>query len=593
MQRACVSWLLGALIMLVASPAAADDVAWGKPVKGVQLGLAIVPNSGPLPTELELEAVARNVTSEPQQIPVQVCSTVHWTAFTQLHVRTASGRVFSYPIDELGDVADLHPHGPVNLAPGEMLRERFSLKRVVGRPTENPKDAELWNLLETPQQVELWMELVGGAGVPRRLSGHLKHRLGLPPTKAPVQAGRCVSQIAAGGSSACALLRDGTPWCWGSHPPGARGTEGDTQDKRELSPQPLRLLAGNAVELSVALDIACVRTFTGAGYCAGGNLDFSEAAYGEPGGHPVRIQRLEGAAELYGAQCARVTDGSLACWSLLGPLTSSTDGLFATRWEESTPGVAQVATGGGFTCALRRDGTLWCWGANESGQLGAGDVTPHPGPTRVSKLPLEVVSVAAGTSHACAALRDGSLWCWGRSEYGALGQGDVRSSSVPIPISGMSEVVRVAAGVDKTCAWKKDGSLWCFGELLEEEPFPALARVPVEMKELGHHVEEVVFGFRHTCARISGEGGEGNVLCWGENTEGQSGSAKPSALSSPLRVSGLKGQAVALAAGDRFTCAITTDGSAWCWGIGTEGQLGTGRKDSSARPMRVRLPCSG
>ncbi|MCY1022851.1 RCC1 domain-containing protein [Pyxidicoccus sp. MSG2] len=591
MLRFCVSWLLVPLIMLVASPAAADDVAWGKPVKGVQLGLSIVPGSGPLPTELELEAVARNVTSEPQQLSVEACDTVRWTAFTLLHVRTASGRVFSYPIGDNVDVANVHPHGPVNLAPGETLRERFSLKDVVRKPTENPGDAELWTLLETPQQVELWMELVGGVGVPRMLGGHLKHRLGLPSTRAPSQAGRCVSQISAGGSAACALLRDGTPWCWGSSPPGAHGTAENTQDKRGLSPRPLPLLARGAVELRTELNIACMRTSTGAVYCAGGNLDDSVASYGEPGGHPVRIHRLEGAAELYGAQCARVADGTLACWSLLGTPPPTPDGLVAIRWEESAPGVVQVATGGGFTCALRRDGTLWCWGANESGQLGVGDVTPHTGPTRVSKLPLEVVSVAAGTSHACAALRDGSLWCWGRSEYGALGLGDVHSSSVPTPVSGMSEVVRVAAGFQKTCAWKKDGSLWCFGDLLMEAPSQALAMVPVEMKELGRAVEEVVFGFRHACVRTSGKGGEGNVLCWGENTEGQSGGPEPRALASPLRVSGLKGQAVALTAGDSFTCAITTEGSAWCWGRGTGGELGTGRKSSSARPMRVRLPC--
>lgn len=587
MLRACVCWLVGALLMLVASPAAADDVAWGKPVKGVRLGLAIVPGSGPLPTELELEAVARNVTSEPQQIPVEACGTVRWTAFTLLHVRTASGRVFSYPIGDRIDTADLHPHGPVNLAPGETVRERFSLKQVVRKPTEDPGDAELWNLLETPQQVELWMELVGGSGVPRMLSGHLKHRLGLPSTGAPAQAGRCVSQVSAGGSGACALLRDGTPWCWGSNPPGAHGTE----DKRGPSPRPLPLLARGTVELGMEHNLACMRTSTGAVYCAGGNLDASVAPYEESGGHPVRIQRLEGAAELYGAQCARVADGSLACWSLLGIPPPTLDGLVALRWEESAPGVSQVALGGGFTCALRRDGTVWCWGANESGQLGTGDVAPHTGPIRVSKLPLEVVSVAAGTSHACATLRDGSLWCWGRSEYGALGLGDVHASSVPARVSGMSEVVRVAAGFQKTCAWKKDGSLWCFGDLLTQAPSQAVAMVPVEMKELGRQVEEVVFGFRHACARTSDTGGEGNVLCWGENTEGQTGSPEARSLSSPLRVSGLKGQAVALTAGDAFTCALTTEGSVWCWGRGTDGELGTGRKSSSARPLRVRLPC--
>lgn len=122
-------------------------------MKGVQLGLAIVPGRGPLPTELELEAVAHNATSQPQQRFVQACGTVSWTGFTWLRVRTASGRTFRYPIGDNVDVADLHPHGPVKLAPGETIRERFSLKDVVRKPTENPGDAELWTLLETPQQV--------------------------------------------------------------------------------------------------------------------------------------------------------------------------------------------------------------------------------------------------------------------------------------------------------------------------------------------------------------------------------------------------------------------------------------------------------
>jgi alpha-tubulin suppressor-like RCC1 family protein len=591
--RASASWLLGALILVTAFPALADEVAWGSPVKGVRFGLAIVPGSGPLPSELELEASAHNVTSEPQQIPVQACSNLRWTSFTQLHVRTASGRVFSYPIGSRIDIASLHPHGPVNLAPGETLRERFALKQVFGQPTENEKDAELWHLLETPQQVELWMELIDDSGKPRMSSGHLKPRLGLPPVGKPVQAGRCMSRIAAGGSAACALLRDGTPWCWGARPPGAPGAVDDTREPGVLAPLPLRLLAGNTVELSMERNIACMRLSTGAVYCAGGTLDASETAYGEPGGHPVRVHHLEGASELYGTQCARLNDGSLSCWSLLGPPSPPSDGLVSTRWEESGPGVAQVAMGGGFVCALRRDGALWCWGANDRGQLGAGDIAPHPEPTRVSALPQEVVSVAAGTSHACAALRDGSLWCWGSSEYGALGQGTVHSSPVPRPISGMSEVVRVAAGHQKTCAWKKNGSVWCFGELLSSAPAQALAMVPVEMKELGRHVEEVVFGFRHSCARTSGDGesGAGNVLCWGTNREGQVGSPESREFSPPLRVPGLKGQALALAAGDSFTCAITTEGSAWCWGTGTEGQLGTGRPRSSARPVRVRLPC--
>jgi alpha-tubulin suppressor-like RCC1 family protein len=240
--------------------------------------------------------------------------------------------------------------------------------------------------------------------------------------------------------------------------------------------------------------------------------------------------------------------------------------------------VEQVALGSGHACALLEDRTLWCWGANDQGQVGTGDTARPQAPIQVSSLGQEVVSVAAGAYHTCAALRDGTVRCWGRSEYGALGLGSNVSSPTPAPVPGLTEVVRVAAGYQKTCAWKKDGSVWCFGELLRDMPSQALAMVPVEMKNLGRQVEEVAFGFRHTCARTAarGEAKGGDVLCWGE---------------AAADVASLSGKALALTAGDYFTCALTVDGSAWCWGSGSEGQLGSGRLEDSRRPVRVRLQC--
>ncbi|EAU67091.1 hypothetical protein STIAU_2639 [Stigmatella aurantiaca DW4/3-1] len=177
--------------------------------------------------------------------------------------------------------------------------------------------------------------------------------LGAAPPGKPARAGRCVSQIAAGGSAACARRQ---PWCWGSNPPGAHGTAQDPQDTEGLPPLPLSLLAGNAIELSMEHNIACVRTSRGAGDCAGGTLDASDAAYGEQGGHPVRIQRLEGATELYGTQCARVTDGVLE--SARPSATHRRPRRYPMGGVRSGDGPG--GHGGGFACALRRDGTLWC-----------------------------------------------------------------------------------------------------------------------------------------------------------------------------------------------------------------------------------------
>jgi alpha-tubulin suppressor-like RCC1 family protein len=156
----------------------------------------------------------------------------------------------------------------------------------------------------------------------------------------------------------------------------------------------------------------------------------------------------------------------------------------------------------------------------------------------------------------------------------------------------LEEVVRVAAGYQKTCAWKKDGSVWCFGELLRDAPPQLLAMAPVEMKELGRQVEEVAFGFRHTCARTAAREGAkgGDIHCWGERADGKLCGGSPEDTSGVVRVTSLSGKALSVAAGDYFTCAFTVDGSAWCWGSGFEGQLGTGLKGSSPRPVRVQLP---
>lgn len=574
---------MAVLLLWAASPAAAQEVAWGPQVKGVQYGLAIVPGSGAIPSELELDVQVRNTSSVKQQLPVQACSQLTWLSFTVLNVRVGN-RVFRYPVGSRVDIANLHPHGPVELAPGEVLRERVSFKSILAGAEMSDRGAALGSLLLTPREVELWTELQGTTGRSRLASGRVKHGLGPPAKARPAPAGRCATQLAVSGTAACALLGDGTPWCWGTSPPGM-STQVD--DNEVHQPQPLRMLAG-LVEIGMTGAVLCGRSPEGKVYCAGGSLAGEQGALSVTTGQPIRVRALDEAASLDlspGEMCARLADGTLSCWGLMRPsLDSVEEELRATRWEQLGSGPAQLGLGDLHGCAVRKDGTLWCWGNNQQGQLGTGDTTPQAMPVQLSQLEQQVASVAAGSFHTCAALRDGSVWCWGSSEYGALGLGQVHVSLVPARVPGLSDVVRVAAGYQKTCAWKKDGSVWCFGELLWDDGPRALAKQPVELKELGTRVEQLAFGFRHTCARTASQAGANasDVLCWGEN-------------SSPARpVASLKGKAVSLAAGDYFTCALTTDGTVWCWGSGSGGRLGTGRKDQemSAQPVRARLPCS-
>jgi hypothetical protein len=233
-------------------------------VKGLQLGLAIAPGSGLMPSELQLEVQVRNTASVPRLLPVSACDQLRWTSFTVLHVRTV-GRVFRYYLGGHVDIASLHPHGPVELAPGEVLRERVSFGTILQGAEVNERDAALGALLLAPREVELWVELADADSRFRFASAHVKHRFGL---SSKGKAGRCVTQLTVGGSAACALLGDGTPWCWGTYPPGVRV---EAEDNEVARPQPLRLLAG-LVDISLGNAVLCGRTPAGAVYCAGGGL---------------------------------------------------------------------------------------------------------------------------------------------------------------------------------------------------------------------------------------------------------------------------------------------------------------------------------
>ena len=115
-------------------------------------------------------------------------------------------------------------------------------------------------------------------------------------------------------------------------------------------------------------------------------------------------------------------------------------------------------------CALKTDGTLWCWGDNWAGALGDGTTTQRSTPVQVTALENSVASVKAGYYHTCAVKTDGSLWCWGGNEKGQLGAGDTISRSTPVRIGPAEGWTAVATGAEHTCATRADGSLWCWGE---------------------------------------------------------------------------------------------------------------------------------
>jgi len=127
------------------------------------------------------------------------------------------------------------------------------------------------------------------------------------------------------------------------------------------------------------------------------------------------------------------------------------------------PSWTAVTAGGYHSCGIQVDGSLWCWGKNDFGQLGDGTASDQKDPILISAAEGGWLSVSAGGDHTCGVQSDGSLWCWGLNDNGQLGDGSFTDRNVPTRVGGEYRWSLVTAGEDFSCAFKTDGNLWCWG----------------------------------------------------------------------------------------------------------------------------------
>jgi len=203
-------------------------------------------------------------------------------------------------------------------------------------------------------------------------------------------------------------------------------------------------------------------------------------------------------------------------------------------------GVAAVAAGAKHFAALKRDGTIWTWGENDTGQLGDGTTTPRDTPRRVMGIG-SVISLAAGNNVTLAVKKDGSVWGWGRNIYGITPKGlDVTSSHSPVRIDGLKAIVAVA--------------------------------VPGN----GYHDSNHYLAVDRN----------GRVFTWGFNSQGQLGQGTKGHVTvrKPAMIDGLDG-VTAVAAGLTHSLALRSDGTIRSWGGNSSGQLGNANGFDSAFPV--------
>jgi signal peptidase I len=338
--------------------------------------------------------------------------------------------------------------------------------------------------------------------------------------------------------------------------------------------------------------------------------------------------------------CAVHTDGTLRCWGhnnegQLGDGTtndSSTPvqtlgpggvGFFTGAAEmaaDSLTAVQVVGSGGvGFlggaskitagdihTCVAKDDGTVWCWGENNEGMLGDGTTTnsDYPvqvvGPGGVGVL-TGAADVTAGLKFSCALKSDGTVWCWGKNNEGQLGDGSGTDSETPVQVevsggSALTGVVDLEGGDEHTCAVKSDGTAWCWGRNDKGQVGDGTTNgrdYAVQVVGSGGvgfltGVGEVAAGRKHSCATLT----IGSAWCWGENNEGQLGDNSKNNSDTPVQVVGPGGvgflaNAGTPAASELHSCVVVGGDEMWCWGKNDKGQLGDGTTNNSLVPVQV------
>jgi alpha-tubulin suppressor-like RCC1 family protein len=279
--------------------------------------------------------------------------------------------------------------------------------------------------------------------------------------------------------------------------------------------------------------------------------------------------------------CAIKTNGSLWCWgnNFFGQLGDRTYTDRNTPIQIMPSGATSVSLGGSHTCAVKTNGSLWCWGANGDGELGDGTNTAKNTPVQI--MSSGVSSVELGQDYTCVVKTNGSLWCWGYNGYGQLGDGTNTSRNTPVQVMS-SGVVSVALGYDHTCVIKTNGSLWCWGNNTSGQLGDGTnidKNAPVQIMPSG--VSSVSLGQYYTCAVKV----DGSLWCWGYNGYGQLGDGNNTSENTPVQIMASGVSSVSL--GGSHTCAIKTNGSLWCWGNNTSGQLGDGTNTNKNTPVQI------
>ncbi len=464
-----------------------------------------------------------------------------------------------------------------------------------------------------------------------------------------------ITSLAIGALHSLALKNDGTVWAWGDN---GNSQLGDGTTTTRFTPvqvsglsSVVKIVSGDYFSLALKSD----GTVWAWGLNSSGQLGDGTTISRST---PVQVKGVGGAGFLTGVltlsagyrhALALKSDGTVWAWgdNQYGQLgDGSATGSSAPVQVKGMggigflTGITSLSGGFGHSLALRNDGTVWAWGLNSSGQLGDGSTTNRSTPVQVtgsggSGVLTGITTISGGSDHSLALKNDNTVWSWGSSQYGQLGNGSATSSSVPVQVKGvggagvLTGVSSVSAGNKASLALKSDGSTaWSWGYNISGQlgdgtvinrsvpvqvvgaggagsfnsySIPVLASINPLMGAPGDTITLTGTGFSSSAS--------GNTVTFaisGGTTSGYVTNATSTTLTVMVPPNTITGNVTVtvnsnisnsvnftfqrkpkVVSGSNYTVSLKDDGTVWAWGDNLYGQLGDGTIINRSSPVQV------
>ncbi|HEY1546170.1 MAG TPA: hypothetical protein VGG28_00050 [Kofleriaceae bacterium] len=361
--------------------------------------------------------------------------------------------------------------------------------------------------------------------------------------------GKCPTSLTAGVGETCVIAPDAM-YCWGQNLLGT-AERADAAVKIELSQTPISVQLSSTVDSPSTIGVGCYLEGSGNALTCWGDSSWGQAQIlisNEPG-KLIAPQGVTAYAVGADHVCA-TTEGfqTILCWGrsdedqldVANAGAACNAGTCSLVYQQ-TPDVLTTGAfvaGGSHTCvgsnALGDANDIACWGLNDKGQLGgdsgAGFDTVETVASTSGAGELGSASeLALGADHTCA-LVDGATYCWGANDQGQLGVMGATVTHFPLAVTHAPAFAHIAAGTNTTCAIDLSGNVWCWGDNVQGEcgqsgllsgPIPQTVFEPLKVPNVAN-ATMIAVGDQHACAELA----NGDIMCWGDDTNGELGDNK-------------------------------------------------------------------